>query len=57
MLRQTVRTFFEVRDGVVKIVHTDPVLTPIMEKRIREGGGKVAQDSVRGRPKEDVQNP
>lgn len=28
MHRQTIRTFIEVRDGVVKVLHTDPVLRP-----------------------------
>lgn len=43
MLRQTIRTFCEVRDGVVRIVRTDPVLTPITEKRKREGGDTDAE--------------
>lgn len=28
MHRQTIRTFYGVKDGVVKVIHTDPVLTP-----------------------------
>ena len=26
--RQTIRTFYEVKDGVVRILHTDPVRHP-----------------------------
>ena len=40
MHRQTIRTFIEVRDGAVKVLHTDPVL----QQRVR-GGDKGATGS------------
>ncbi len=46
MIRQTIRTLCEIRDGVVKIVRTDPVLTPIMEKHIKKGGDTDAEGGV-----------
>lgn len=36
--RQTIRTFYEVKDGVVRILHTDPVLHPKVGKTMKEVG-------------------
>lgn len=35
--RQTIRTFYEVKDGVVRILHTDPVLHPKVGQNVKEG--------------------
>ena len=46
MLKQTIRTFYEVKDGVVRVAHTDPVLTPLTAKdKKRKAGGRDAKGS------------
>ena len=51
MIRQTIRTFYQVKDGAVEILCTDPVLTPLTmrdkEKLMKEGekDGKGCIDS------------
>ena len=34
--RQTIRTFYEVKDGVVRILHTDPMLHPKVGQTVGE---------------------
>lgn len=41
--RQTIRTFYEVKDGVVRILHTDPVLQPKVGQTVREEVGTYAK--------------
>lgn len=41
--RQTIRTFYEVKDGVVRILHTDPVLHPKVGQTVREEVGAHAK--------------
>lgn len=53
MHRQTIRTFVEVKDGVAKVLHTDPVLVP---KTKRMGGDRDAKDTIGRRTEEDVQS-
>lgn len=36
--RQTIRTFYEVKVGVVRILHTDPVLHPKVGQTMKEVG-------------------
>lgn len=39
MHRQTVRTFYEVMDGAVKVLHTDPIFRPTAGARKNKGAG------------------
>ena len=42
MHRQTIRTFIEVKNGVARILHTDPVWVPT-----GKGGGKDAEGCIK----------
>ena len=57
MHRQTIRTFIEVRDGAVKVLHTDPVLRPRVKCRTQKGDEIDGKGSTGRRAEEDVQNP
>ena len=47
MLRQTIRTFYEVKDGIVEVAHTDPVLTPpTMRDKEKKGGDRDGKDCI-----------
>lgn len=51
MLRQTIRTFYEVKDGMVKVLYTDPVLHPRAgaRKSRGDGNGRDPRDKTGGR--------
>lgn len=52
MHRQTIRTFVEVKGGIAKVLHTEPVLVP---KTKRMGGDRDVEGCVGRRTEEDVQ--
>ena len=41
--KQTIRTFYGVREGAVRILHTDPVLHPRVRQKSGKGGGRHAE--------------
>lgn len=57
MLRQTIRTFSEVKDGIVKVGRTDPVLTPltVKDKESRKRGDKDVENGIESRTAEETQ--
>lgn len=48
MLRQTIKTFFEVKNGIVQVGHTDPILTPltVKDKLSRKRGDRDAESGI-----------
>ena len=42
MYRQTIRTIYKVQNGVVKVLHTDPV---IIVRKAKMGGGEQSAES------------
>ncbi len=57
MLRQTIRTFFEVKDGIVQVGRTDPILTPltVKDKESRKRGDRDAESGIESRTEEETQ--
>ncbi len=52
MRKQTIRTFYEVKDGVVKVLHTDPVIRQeagASKGDENENGKEERSKAVRGR--------
>ena len=54
MLRQTIRTFIEIKNGVVKVLHTDPMLTPTIKSKEMKGGGRDAEEGIKCRAEKGI---
>jgi len=48
MIKQTIQTFYDVKDGVVKLGHTSPIFSPLVEKNnaIRKRGNSDAESRI-----------
>lgn len=55
MHRQTIRTFYEVKNGVVKVLHTDPMLSLKGSQNVAEEVRMYAEGGIECRTEKEAQ--